>query len=375
MMTRTASITLDPPYRIAADADEFRFRGWAQVADIDAPRIDFRLNDVEVPFDLKDRPEVSRNVPGMVAKGVVSTVDFRAFFDQAPPEALAEPFLLRATVTTDGCARTFEYAVTDAWLARLTGRPLKAMPIPPEHLQIRVAGAAAGGFHAAGVQTAAQIAGILERAGTPLRDHARILDFGCGPGRMIQPMHALHPTATFCGSDIDAEAIGWAQANLGRLATFRVNGAEPPLPFPDEAFDLIYAISVFTHLPEAMQWDMLSELRRILRPGGVLLTTKLDPAAYDLPSAVTAEGVDRGFAYQEDWVATDGLPAFYRQAFHTGGYIEREWSRYFEVLHVGVHDLNDTQDAVLLRRPRHALSWLPGGVRRRLHALRSAVAA
>lgn len=364
-------VTLDPPYWIPRDATRFTFRGWTEVRDRDAPDITLSLNGVDVPVALKDRPEVAEKFPGVVAKALVATVDFAEFFQRLPEAALQEPFLLLATVTSDGRARTFEYAVTDDWLWRLTGRPLKALPVPPEHLQIRVAGAAAGGFHRAGVRTAQQIAKILARAGVPLQTHTDILDFGAGPGRLIHPMVGLHPTARFVGSDIDAEAISWAQSYLGDVAEFRVNDPEPPLPFADESFDLIYSISIFTHLPEHMQWGMLSELRRVLRPGGVLLTTKLNPVAYDLPAGVKAEGVARGFAYWGDSMATEGLPGFYRLAYHTSDYVRRQWGRYFDVLHVGAHDLNDTQDAVLLRRPRHALSWLPSDVRKRLHRLKT----
>jgi SAM-dependent methyltransferase len=366
-------ITLDPPYRIPSDADDFVLIGWAQVADPAAPDITLTLNGIEFPVMLAEQPLVRHHFPGMTAKSVVAKVDFAWLFRALPAKALEDPFLLRATVTTDGYARTFEYAVTDAWLRRLSGRPLKALPVPPEHLQVRVAGAAAGGFHAAGRRTAAQIAGILAGAGALPAPHARILDFGAGPGRLIQPMHNLFPTARLSGSDIDAEAIGWAQRHLGHIADFRVNAPEPPLPFPDEAFDLIYSISIFTHLPEQMQWGLLSELRRILKPGGVLLTTKLDPAAYDLPADVKAQGVGSGFAFWGGAAATEGLPGFYRLAYHTKDYVAREWGRYFEVLHIGAHDLNDTQDAVLLRRPRHALSWLPSPVRKTLHRTRAAV--
>src|SRR5438046_2874585 len=49
--------------------------------------------------------------------------------------------------------------------------------------------------------------------------------------------------------------------------------AAPPLAFANATFDLAYALSVFTHLPEAMQHDWMDELRRVVRPGGYLLLT------------------------------------------------------------------------------------------------------
>jgi hypothetical protein len=46
----------------------------------------------------------------------------------------------------------------------------------------------------------------------------------------------------------------------------------------------------------------------------------------------------------------DGLPDFYQVAYHSRAYIEREWSRYFEILSYVPRGINDHQDAVLLRK-------------------------
>jgi ubiquinone/menaquinone biosynthesis C-methylase UbiE len=137
---------------------------------------------------------------------------------------------------------------------------------------------------------------------------------------------------------------------MSHLGAYFANGHEPPLPFPDKHLDRIYSISIFTHLPEAMQDAWLAELHRVLKPGGYLLTTKIDPFAYALPEAVRAAAVETGFAYFGDAAPVDGLPDFYRLAYHTDDYVRRAWGCHFDVLHVGSHDLNDTQDSVLLRR-------------------------
>jgi SAM-dependent methyltransferase len=362
----TVFISLNPPYRLEAQDEAFTFLGWAEVDDPAAPAIGLFLNGVEVPVTTFEKPGLAKAFPGMRSRGLSAEVRFADVFAGHTP---SEPFLLEATVVSDHRTRTFEYTVTDAWLRQVFGRDLKARRVPPEALQIRVAGAAAGAFHGTGAKVADQIAAILAANGRPLQSHARILDFGAGPGRVLASVRELHPAASLTGSDIDPEAIAWAAENLPEAGEFRVNGPEPPAPFADESFDLIYAISVMTHLPEEMQWAWLADLRRMLRPGGLLLTTKLNPAAYDLPAEIQAAAAANGFVYWGQATATDGLPDFYRLAYHSRDYIEREWGRYFEVLHVGAHDLNHTQDAVLLRRPRHALSGLPAGVRRRLHRL------
>jgi SAM-dependent methyltransferase len=353
-------ITLDPPYRLRTEDLSFTFKGWAQVTDPSAPDIHLSLNGLDVPLTITRRPpRLDQFFTGIEALAFIAEVDFAQTL--APLARPAEPFLLEATVTTDGHPRTFEYAVTDAWLTRVFGRPLRARPMPPEHLQVRVAGAAAGEFHATGVAAARRIADILEAADHPLTGQRTILDFGCGPGRLAACIRDLHPRALLYGCDIDPEAIAWARASLHDVGRFIVSGAEPPLPFDDGSFDLVYAISVFTHLPEDLQHAWLAELRRVLKPGGILLTTTLNPAAYDLPASVKADGAVRGFAYWGDAAATEGLPGFYRLAYHSHDYVRREWGRAFEVLHVGDHDLNGTQDAVVLRRPREPFRLpLPG---------------
>ncbi|HVI31523.1 class I SAM-dependent methyltransferase [Phenylobacterium sp.] len=364
-------ISLDPPYRIADDATEFVFLGWAQVDDPAAPDVRMTVNGVEVPVRLGERPPnlhlYYKDVEALTFFQRVHLVDL---LRAAPPPP--EPFLLEVAVVSDGRSRVFEYAVSEAWLRRVYGRPVRARAIPPEPLQIRVTGAAAGEFHRTGRTTAEQIAGILARGGRPLDQHRRILDFGCGPGRVIDCVHDMHPQAELFGCDIDGEAIAWAAGALGEVADFRVNGLEPPLPFEDESFDLIYGISVFTHLPEDLQNAWLFELRRVLKPGGTLLTTKLDAAGYDyVPEPVKQAFARDGFVFWGEADITEGLPDVYRLAYHTDDYVRRVWGAYFDVLHIGSHDLNRTQDAVLMRRPRHALSWLPPKLRRRLHALKA----
>ena len=366
---RLIHITLDPPYRLQTRDTVFVFLGWVQVNDPAAPRISLSLNGIDVPVVIKPNPAIQAAIPGVEALAFYARVDFKALFASAPHDAVPQPFLLLATVRTDEHERTFEYEVTDDWLGVVFGRPMQARRIPPEDLQIRVARAAAGSFHRTGATVARQMSRILSANGRPLEGFREILDFGAGPGRVVSCIRELNPAARLSASDIDPEAIAWARQALPDVADFVVNPTEPPAPFPDETFDLIYAISVFTHLPADLQWAWLSDLRRLLKPGGILLTTKLDPTLYDLPEEVRTEAMRKGFAYWGAADETDGLPGFYRLAYHTDEYVRREWSRYFEVLHVGSHDLNGMQDAVMLRRPRHTLSWLPSRLRKSLHGL------
>ena len=101
-----------------------------------------------------------------------------------------------------------------------------------------------------------------------------ILDFGCGAGRVIRHFGSEAESGDVWGCDIDRPSIEWAERNISPPFHFLLSEELPSLPFPDERFDLIYAISVFTHLLDS--WSAwLLEMHRLLRPGGILVTSFL----------------------------------------------------------------------------------------------------
>jgi glycosyltransferase involved in cell wall biosynthesis len=101
-----------------------------------------------------------------------------------------------------------------------------------------------------------------------------VLEWGCGPGRILRHLPDLLGSrcGKLAGSDYNGETIAWCRKNLTGIE-FAENGLMPPLPYPDESFDAIYSFSVFTHLSEAVQTAWARELMRVLKPGGVLLST------------------------------------------------------------------------------------------------------
>jgi SAM-dependent methyltransferase len=127
-------------------------------------------------------------------------------------------------------------------------------------------------YRESGLQHAGLFARVIaERTTAP---GLEILEWGCGPGRLIRHMEALLPgrRVTLAGSDYNPESIAWCRANLPGIA-FVENGLDPPLPLPADAFDAVYSFSVVTHLSEAVQLAWLQELRRVLKPGGILAVT------------------------------------------------------------------------------------------------------
>ncbi|HTP21472.1 MAG TPA: methyltransferase domain-containing protein [Solirubrobacteraceae bacterium] len=101
-----------------------------------------------------------------------------------------------------------------------------------------------------------------------LRRGDRALDIGCGVGEFTAAM-----------ADAGAHAIGVdvAEAALRRAGVshpgveFELVPFDGPLPFDDGSFDLVWASEVIEHVADTARW--LSEVRRVLAPGGRLLIT------------------------------------------------------------------------------------------------------
>jgi SAM-dependent methyltransferase len=100
----------------------------------------------------------------------------------------------------------------------------------------------------------------------------RVLDWGCGHGRVTRFLRAFSANGSLHGVDIDQTNIGWASENLIGI-NFRHGPLMPPLAFDSDYFDLVFGISVMTHLSRDVQRAWLEEIRRILAPGGLALLT------------------------------------------------------------------------------------------------------
>ncbi len=117
-----------------------------------------------------------------------------------------------------------------------------------------------------------------EWAATKLAPHlnlatARILDWGCGPARLVRHFpELLGSHAGIFATDYNPATIAWCKANISGVE-FHLNQLEPPTDFADRSFDCILGISIFTHLSEASHRAWLAELHRLLDAGGVLFIT------------------------------------------------------------------------------------------------------
>jgi len=225
----------------------------------------------------------------------------------------------------------------------------EAIPIAPPELQRRVAGP---GSDDANYEENGRLAceSILELLPPDWAwQGRRVLDYGCGPGRVLRHLTRVAPQAELHGCDPHEPSIRWLQENSPERVVAFVNSEEPPLDRPDGFFDLIYVVSVFTHLTDSWsRW--LLELHRLLKPDGLLVSTfagETDHRQYlvfDDPWDEDRIGMNV-LAPAADWDA--GGPA----VFHSRWWLEAHWGRAFDVLSVTPDGFGGlTQGSLLLRK-------------------------
>ena len=207
---------------------------------------------------------------------------------------------------------------------------------------------------ASGAALAAQSAAFYRRLGERYAQHggrplgeSRVLDFGCGWGRLTRLLARDVEPGRLFGCD-PVEAILDQCRRDGVPATLgRTEFVPERLPF-EESFDLVYAFSVFTHLSEAAHESCLRALHHSLAPGGLLVLTVRPPQylAFAEPMRPELErlGADPVARLGEAHymfaphladgalLQHDGGEITYGDTVVTARYIQERWSSRFELV-------------------------------------------
>lgn len=186
----------------------------------------------------------------------------------------------------------------EEWLVRRVHERLACgpdgMPLPPARLRLLVDGRSpdAGHFLGIGRQMFATIRDTAANMGRPAEELGAVLDFGCGCGRVARHWRGVEGPEVH-GCDYNPALVEWCAGSLCFLRVSR-NELAPPLPHVSGSFDLIYALSVFTHLDDELQRAWLDEYRRLLAPGGLLMISLLGERFANRLEGEDRERFDRG---------------------------------------------------------------------------------
>jgi SAM-dependent methyltransferase len=236
--------------------------------------------------------------------------------------------------------------------------------VPPRRLRARTGAPGVSEFIDGGAAAARELAG----AAGSLTGVASVLDLGCGSGRVLPHIASLAPAATCTGCDVDGAAIAWAASHHTGISWVR-SEFEPPLPFADGSFELVYSISVFSHLDERLGDAWLAEVARVLAPGGVALLSVHGAYAFEQfrTGAVTTGWCPRS-AFERGPLAPDeflfvpyrrtiwnegelpGVGRDYGLAFHGDRYLGFRWSPPLSVREVKPRAITGWQDLVVCDR-------------------------
>lgn len=159
-------------------------------------------------------------------------------------------------------------------------------------------------------------------------NHKQILDWGCGPARVIRHFPPLLPNCSFYGTDYNAQTIDWCQQHIPQVQ-FSHNQLSPPLSYPSYSFDVIYGISIFTHLSEPKHLDWYQELIRVAKTGAVLLLTTQGEAFKEKMTTAEQQQFEAGQLITRGKVV-EGHRVY--SAFHPPAYMKQLFSQSSQIL-------------------------------------------
>jgi ubiquinone/menaquinone biosynthesis C-methylase UbiE len=103
-------------------------------------------------------------------------------------------------------------------------------------------------------------------------EHVKLLDIGCGTGRTLHQLAIAHPRMRLHGADLSPPYIKKARERLAAVEelTLAVENGEA-LPWADQTFDAVTSTYMFHELPRNARRNVMREMLRVLRPGGVVV--------------------------------------------------------------------------------------------------------
>ena len=266
-------------------------------------------------------------------------------------------------------AKVVDDRLYGAYVLSLRAQGVIDYPVPPRSGMRKTSSRSYRHFYESGIRTAGPIAyAVIDQRGS--FSGLDVLDFGCGVGRQLLQLSRHYPLNRYSACDIDRYSVDYISSHYPGVNAC-VNSFRPPLPFESNSFDVIYSVSIFSHLNPDDQLLWLKELARVIRPGGlVLLTTEgrvaLSSLAHTLgidQSEIGQRLEDEGVLFKEyeasvyrkvsgalEHVALGlGIEGSYGSTVVSPGYVRKQWQRDgLQVLNVVEGVIDHRQDLVVL---------------------------
>lgn len=196
----------------------------------------------------------------------------------------------------------------------------------------------------------------------------RMMDFGCASGRFLRHVWTFgKDNIDSWGCDFAPANVEWVKRYLPSEIKILLNTNVPHLPFPDGHFDIMTAFSVFTHI-DYLEDAWLLELRRITSPNGLLYITVHNDATWSQlsKSPTRAEDVLRSNSIpgnkildeslfdqplpEDRFVLRTSMEDIYNcNVWMSNDYIRKNWSRYFEIMHIASNAHTEFQSVVIMK--------------------------
>jgi SAM-dependent methyltransferase len=138
-------------------------------------------------------------------------------------------------------------------VGQITGRI--DFPVPPNSSMRKTSSTTIRHYYESGIRTYLPIAAIALHEGVDLNAGIRILDFGCGVGRQLLHFTRYFPAPAYFACDVDHTSVAFIRVNYPHVEAY-TNEYDPPLKYPDGYFDMVYSVSIFSHLsmPDQVLW-------------------------------------------------------------------------------------------------------------------------
>jgi 2-polyprenyl-3-methyl-5-hydroxy-6-metoxy-1,4-benzoquinol methylase len=245
---------------------------------------------------------------------------------------------------------------------------------PPEELQRQFVGMSGLQALNEAFNFYSEIKRYAGKLGRKLGRDSRVLDFGCGWGRIIRFFLKDVTADNLYGIDVDSEMIDLCIKTVGH-GHYSAIKPLPPLEFSEGSFDIVYAYSVFSHLAEPVHIQWIEEFSRILKPGGILVATTQARSFIELcrtlrnqsnssnnwhhalaHSFVDSEAAladyDSGkFLYSPTGGGGPRDASFYGEAVIPQKYVEQEWTKYLDFCDFTYDPVIIPQSLIVMQKP------------------------